>query len=281
MEIINSGRAPVRKAEAQGERVARSNEFEWLARAGLVARGAVYGIIGILAVELALGEGGKTTNQKGALKTIAHQPLGKVLLILLAAGLAGYAVWRLVRAAIGHGPEGSDDAKERIAGFVSGIAYATLCVTAVEIVVGSRAGGGASSHPDKTTGGVLGWPAGRVVVVVIGLIIVGVALEQAYKGIKRKFLEQSKTEEMGPGMRAAFTAVGVFGHLSRFVVFGLVGYFLVRAALLYKPDEAVGLDGALTALGQSSYGPVLLGVVAAGLIGFGLYSVLDARYRRV
>ena len=95
----------VREAEAQGERVAQQAEFEWLARAGLVARGAVYGIIGLLALKLALGDGGKTTDQQGALQTIAGQPFGKVLLILMAIGLAGYALWRLVRAAIGHGPE--------------------------------------------------------------------------------------------------------------------------------------------------------------------------------
>jgi hypothetical protein len=281
MEIIGSGRRPVRKAEAEGERVAHADQFEWLARAGLVARGVVYGLVGILAVQLALGVGGKTTNQQGALKAIAQQPLGELLLLVLAVGLAGYALWRLLRAALGHGPEGSDDAMERVAGLVSGVAYGTLAVTAVEIVVGARPGGGASSHPDKSTGGVLGWPAGRVIVVVVGLIILGVAFEQAYKGLRRKFLEQSKTQEMGPRMRTAFTAIGVFGHLARFVVFALVGYFLVRAAIDYNPDEAVGLDGALTALSHNAYGPVLLGVVAAGLIGFGLYSVLDARYRKV
>ena len=269
------------RREAEGERVARADQFEWLARAGLVARGVVYGLIGILAVKLALGDGGKTTNQQGALKTIARQPLGEVLLILLAVGLAGYALWRLFRAALGHGPEGSDDAMERVAGWCSGIAYGTLSVTAVQIVVGARPGGGASSHPDKSTGGVLDWPAGRVIVVIVGLIILGVAFEQAYKGFERKFLEQSKTQEMGPRMRSAFTGVGVFGHLARFVVFALVGYFLVRAAIDYNPDEAVGLDGALTALSHNAYGPVLLGVVAGGLIGFGLYSVLDARYRKV
>jgi Domain of Unknown Function (DUF1206) len=82
-------------------------------------------------------------------------------------------------------------------------------------------------------------------------------------------------------MRRVFTAVGVFGHLARMVVFVLIGYFLVKAAVDYDADEAVGLDGALATLGDSSYGPALLGVVAGGLIGFALYSLLDARYRKV
>jgi len=128
---------------------------------------------------------------------------------------------------------------------------------------------------------VLGWPAGRVLVAVAGLIIVGVGLEQGYRGAKCKFLEKSKTEEMGPRMLSGFTAVGVFGHLARMVVFGLIGYFLFRAAIDYDADKSVGLDGALATLGQSSYGPILLGIVAAGLIGFGFYSALDARYRKV
>jgi hypothetical protein len=278
MSSIGTRDAGTGRAQQQGERVARSDQFEWLARAGLAARGVVYAVIGVLAVKLALGDGGKTTNQRGALKTIADQPFGTALLILVAIGLAGYALWRLVRAAIGHGPEASDDTKERIGGVVSGFFYAGLCVTAVKILLGS---GGGSGSPDKATGGVLGWPGGRLLVIAAGLIIIGVAFEQGYKGYKKKFLEKSKTEEMGPRMRSTFTGVGVFGHLARMVCFALIGYFLIKSAIDYDPNKAVSLDGALTALGNASYGPVLLGIVAAGLIGFAAYSALDARYRRV
>jgi Domain of Unknown Function (DUF1206) len=269
---------PVDHGQEKGEDFAHSRTFEWLARAGLVARGVIYAVIGILAIKLALGDGGKTTNQTGALETIAKQPFGKALLIVVAVGLAGYATWRLVRAAIGHGPESSDDTKERVAGVVSGIAYGALCATAVSILIGS---GGRSGSPDKATGGVLDWPAGQVLVVLAGLVVIGVGLEQGYKGIKRKFLEKSKTEEMSENVERAFTALGVFGHLARMVVFTLIGYFFIRAAIDYNPDKAASLDGALAALGQASYGPVLLGMVAAGLIGFAGYSIADARYRRV
>jgi hypothetical protein len=281
MNSTRAGRAAVQTVDAAGERVAHAAAFEWLARAGLVARGVVYGVIGILALKLALGHGGDATDQQGALHTIAGQQFGKVLLAVVAIGLGGYALWRLVRAALGHGPEGSDDAKERIGGLASGIAYGSLCVLAVEILLGAGGSGGPSSQPGKTTGGVLDWPAGRLLVAVAGLIIAGVGLYQGYEGVKRKFLERSKTEEMSRRMRRVFTAVGVFGHLARMVVFVLIGYFLVKAAVDYDADEAVGLDGALATLGQSSYGPALLGVVAGGLIGFALYSLLDARYRKV
>lgn len=274
------GGAPVRQARAHGEDIARTPQFEWFARAGLAARGVVYVLIGALAIQVALGEGGKTTNQQGALQTIAEQPLGTAALILVAIGLAGYASWRLLRAAIGHGPEGSDDAKERIDGLVSGIGYAALSVTAVKIVAGSGGGGG-GSDPDKATGGVLGWPGGTWLVALVGAIIIGVGIEQGFKAYKKKFLEDAKTGEMSHRVRQAYTALGVAGYLARMVIFTMIGYFLIKAAIDFNPDEAIALDGALAHLGQTSYGPVLLGVVAAGLVCFGAYSIADARYRKV
>jgi Domain of Unknown Function (DUF1206) len=108
------------EAKRVADEVVRSRGFEWFARSGFVARGLIYGIIGILAVKLALGDGGKTTNQQGALKTIAHQPFGKVLLVLVAAGLAGYALWRISRAVLGHGREASDSGFDRVAALASG-----------------------------------------------------------------------------------------------------------------------------------------------------------------
>ena len=277
---LPAGRMPARRARAQGDRVTRSRGFELLARAGIATRGVIYAVIAVLALELAFGEGGKATNQQGALATIAKQPFGKVLLIVVAVGLAGYALWRLARAALGHGVETTDDAKERVDGLVSGIGYAMLCATAISIVLGSGGGSGGGS-PDQTTGGVLGWPAGQILVAIAGLVIIGVGLEQGYKGIRRKFLENSHTERMGEGVERSFTALGLAGHLARMVVFALIGYFLLRAALEYDPDKAVSLDGALTAVAHASYGPLLLGFVAAGLLAFAVYSVADARYRKV
>jgi hypothetical protein len=268
-----------REARVGGEKVARSSGFEWLARAGFVARGLIYGIIGILAIKLALGGGGKTTNQLGALETIARQSFGKVLLILVAIGLAGYALWRLLHALLGHGPEDSDTTFERVAAFGSGIVYAGLCAIAVEILLGSGGNSSGSSH--KTAAGVFGWPAGTWLVGIAGAVLVGVGLYQGYRGISRDFLKDSKTEEMSARVRNWVEWIGTFGHLARMVVFGLVGVFLIKAAIDYDPNKAVGLDGALAKLAHASYGPFLLGLVAAGLIAFGVYSLSDARYRRI
>jgi Domain of Unknown Function (DUF1206) len=274
-----SSSAPIRRAQAAGEDVARSAPFEWLARAGFVARGVIYGIIGILALKLALGAGGKAMNQQGALRTVAHQPFGKLLLILLAIGLGGYALWRFVRAALGHGPESSDSEFDRAAALASGLVYAGLCAVAVELLLGTGAGTSGNAHKDAA--GVLGWPAGTWLVGVAGAITIGVGLYQGYRGLSKDFLRDSKTEQMTPAVRMWITRLGVYGHLARMVVFVLVGIFLIKAARDYSAKAAIGLDGALAKILHASYGPWLLGIVAGGLIAFALYSLSDARYRRI
>jgi hypothetical protein len=277
MQELRSTRA-LASAEGVGESFVHTRAFEWLSRAGFVARALVYGIIGILAFKLAIGQGGKLTNQQGALHTVAKQPFGKLLLTLVAIGLGGYSLWRLVRAAIGHGPEGSDSGFDRLAALGSGIAYGLMCAVAVGILVGSGSG---HAGPKKSAAGVLGWPAGTWIVGIAGALLIGIALYQGYRGITQKFLEDSKTEEMGPRVKLWIGRLGTFGHLARMVVFGLVGIFLVKAAIDYNPNTAVGLDGALAKLADHSYGPFFLGIVAAGLVAFGLYSLSDARYRRI
>ena len=135
----------------------------------------------MLALELALGVGGKATNQQGALQTLARQPFGKVLLVLVAVGLAGYAAWRLTRAALGHGPEGSDSGLDRIAALGSGIVYAGLCVIAIEVLLGSAGSSSAQTH--RTTAGVLGWPAGTWLVGIAGAVLIGIGLYQGYRAL--------------------------------------------------------------------------------------------------
>jgi hypothetical protein len=269
----------LRYAESAGEGFVNTRAFEWLSRAGFVARAAIYAIIGVLALKLAIGAGGKLTSQQGALKTVANQTFGSYLLIVLAIGLGGYASWRLFRAALGRGPEGSDSGFERLAALGSGLAYGALCLLAVEILIGS--GSSSSTDPKSSTAGILGWPGGQWIVGAIGVVMIGVALYQGYRGITQKFLDDSKTEEMSPGVRKWIGRLGTVGHLARMVVFGLIGFFLVKAAVDYNPKTAVGLDGALAKLANQSYGSVLLGIVAAGLIAFALYSLSDARYRRI
>jgi Domain of Unknown Function (DUF1206) len=276
----NVGSAPVQAARGIGGGFVRSTVFEVLSRAGFVARGLIYGIIGLFAFEVAVSDTGKLTNQQGAIQTVASQPLGEFLLVLLAIGLGGYAIWRLFRAALGHGPEDADSTLERLGGLGSGLVYGGLCIASIKLLTGSSAAG-PSSKPDQTTAGVFDWPAGRWLVGLAGVVMLGVAAYQFLKGVRRTFLEELKTGEMSAGLETWVTWIGTFGHVARAVVFGLVGWFLLKAAYEFEAREAVGLDGALTKVLKAEYGPWLLGFVAAGLIAFGVYSISEARYRKI
>jgi hypothetical protein len=267
------------QARRAGQSFVHSRAFAILSRAGFVARGLVYGIIGLLALDLALGGGGKITNQQGALHAVEQQPFGHVLLAALAVGLGGYSLWRLFRAVLGHGPEGTDRGFDRLGALGSGIAYGLMCALAVQILATSSGGGSAS--PKQTANDVFGWPAGRWLVGAAGLMMLGVALYQFVRGARQKFLDDSHTEKMSPGVRKWFTTVGTIGHLARSVVFALVGAFLVKAAIDYRANEAIGLDGALATIYNGAYGAWLLGVVAAGLVAFAAFSITEARYRRI
>jgi hypothetical protein len=189
------------------------------------------------------------------------------------------ATMRTPKVAAKAGPESSDSGFDRVAALASGVVYAGFCAIAVEIVLGT--GSGSSGGAKKTTAGVFGWPAGTWLVGIAGAVFIGVALYQGYRGISKKFLDDSKTGEMSRTMRRWIEVVGTFGHIARMVVFGLVGIFLIKAALDYNPQKAVGLDGALAKLAHHSYGSFALGIVACGLVAFALYSLSDARYRRI
>jgi Domain of Unknown Function (DUF1206) len=272
---------PARRARSAGNRVEQTRVFEVLARAGFIARALIYGIVGVLAFKLAIGAGGKVTDQGGALKTIAHQPFGQVMLILVAVGLAGYSLWRLLHALLGHGPEKSDSKFDRLAALGSGIAYGVICAIAVKILLEPGSGKGTSGSAPKAAGGVLGWPAGVWLVGIAGAAVIGIALYQAYRGAATDFLKDAKTDRMGETTRRWYTRLAIVGHLARAVVFGLIGIFFIKAAVDYNPSKAVGLDGALAKLANQSYGSVFLGVVASGLVAFAIYSLADARFRRI
>ena len=214
------------------------------------------------------------------MQQIAQQRYGHLLLLLTAIGLGGYALWRLAQALIGHTPEyGKHSALDRIGAAGSFLAYTTFCLLAIAVLRGT--GGNSSAQPRKTTAGVLGWPAGRELVAAAGLLFVGIACYQAYLGLSRKFLSYSKTGQMPESVLRSFTIVGVVGLVARAIAFALIGIFVLKAARDYTPRDAVGIDGALARLLQHSYGTAALVVVAAGLIVFGVYSIADARYRKI
>jgi hypothetical protein len=255
-----------------------------LARTGLVAKGLSYGFVGVLAAKLALGDGGQATSRQGALKQVAHHPFGKYLLIALAIGFAAYALWRFVQAFAER--SGADEGKAKVwpkrAAYVGrGLVYAGLTYSTLRIVSGAGGGQSQNARAHKSTAMVLSWPAGRWIVGAAGLVLVGVAFWNLYRGFTRKFEDRWRFGRLSPTVRRWGGRAGVLGHVARFVVFGLIGVFITKAAVDYNPKDAIGLDGALQKLEHASYGPDLLGLTAAGLIAYGVYCLVDARLRDV
>jgi hypothetical protein len=269
---------PAERARSDAER--GRGWFAVLARAGLIAKGVSYGLVGILAINLVVGDGGKATSRQGALATVAQESYGKVLLVLLAFGFAGYAIWRLVEGAIGSDEGGKVKEWGKRAGYIGrGLIYVGLTYGTVKLLVGAGSQTQNQEAREKTST-VLSWPAGKWIVAAAGLGIIGAGVWNAYRGVSTKF-EDEWRGGMSPTARRWGRRVAVIGHVARGVVFTLIGIFLIKAALEYEPKEAIGLDGALQKVAQASYGPYLLGLVAAGLVCYGLYCLVDARYRDV
>jgi hypothetical protein len=276
---------PARKTREDAER--GRGWYSWIARIGLVAKGVSYGIVGVLALMLALGEGGKATSRGGALATIADEPLGKVLLILLAFGFAAYAIWRFVQA-FAEREDDEDEAKGQAkkwgkrAGYVGrGLIYAALTFTTMKLVTNSGGGESQNEQAKQTTSTAFDLPGGRWLVGLAGLAILGAGLWNVYRAFTTKFEDKWRSGQMSETERTWGRRVGVAGHVARGVVLGLIGWFIVKAAVEYDADEAIGLDGSLQKLANAAYGPYLLGATAVGLICYALYCLVDARYRDV
>jgi len=280
--------AKITNPRAEAEQKARSGSgwYAWVARSGLVAKGISFGIVGVLAIKLALGSGGKATSRQGALQSLAHSSWGKVLLVALGMGFAAYALWRFVQAIAEHADEGGTKgtAKKwgKRAGYVGrGLIYASLTLSTILLVVSGSQQQSQNQKAHSTTATVLGWPAGRWLVGAAGLAIIGVGLWNLYRGVARKFEDKWRTGEMSNTERTWGGRAGVAGHIARFIVFGLIGVFVTKAAIDFNPKDAIGIDGALQKLAHTSYGPYLLGLTAFGLVCYGIYCLVDARYRDV
>jgi hypothetical protein len=267
--------------KAEARQAAQSRWVEWLGRLGLAAKGVSFAIVAVLAIKVALAEEGRTQDRPGALRAIADEGFGTFLLGALAAGFAAYALWRFVQAFLDRDHEGHDiEGLGKRATFVGrGLIYAGLFLSTMSLLLGD--GGGSGNEEDRATAGVLEAPAGRWLVIAVGVAIGGVGLYNGYRAVTRKFEKKLRLGDLSPGARRAITAVGVLGHLARFVVFSIIGWFLVKAAVEFHAQKAVGLDGALAELAQQPYGKWLLFSVAAGILAYGIYAAVESRYRKV
>lgn len=255
---------------------------ERLARFGYAAKGVVYILIGVLALQAAFGQGGQTTGAGGALRTIVDEPFGQVALAAIAVGLVGYVLWRFVQAFLDPEHKG-DDPKglARRAGYLmSGLAYSTVAFTTVQMIFGSS-GGGNSRQEEMWAARVLSLPFGTWLVGLGGLALLGIGAAQFYEAYQAAFAGKWKSSELSSEQEKWATRLGRFGLAARGVVYSILGLFLLRAALQYDASEAGGLGEALSALLRQPFGPWLLALVALGLASYGVYALLRARYRKV
>ena len=251
--------------------------IEKLARLGYAAKGAVYIIVGLLAFQAAFGSS-QATDSSGALRTLVSQPFGRVLLGIVALGLIGYVVWRFVEAALN--PE-NDKTSRRVGYAISGVIHVALALEAVRLAMGQSGGGGNGDQASHWTAEVMSHPFGRWLVALAGLAVAGYGIQQLYKAYTVELDKQLALGSLSAEMRQWVVRVGRAGLAARGVVFGIIGVFLLLAALRTNPGEARGLGGALRTLEQQPFGPWLLALVAVGLISYGIYELVRARYRRI
>ena len=261
-----AAKAPRRPVEAAG-------------RLGYAVKGVLYLLLGILAVQAALG-GGDAEGQTDALRTVAGSPFGSALLVVLAVGLGAYALWRLATAVLdveGHGTDASG-LVHRGGYLASALAYGYFAFVAGRLVAGagSADGGGGASEGAQTA---FGLPGGQWLVAAAAVALVGFAAREAWRAYSARFMDRLALDADAREHRGTIRALGRAGLAARAVVYGLMGGSLAVAALQADAADAVGLDGALTALRDAPYGPWVLGAVGAGLAAYGLYCGVMARYR--
>jgi len=271
-----------RYAPAAAKRAAANPVVEFLERVGYVARGSLYVVMGSLALGLALGVGGKATDQSGSLTTLAGGTFGKALLLSLVVGLAAYSFWGFVRAILDplHRGDHAAGLAERLGFAWSGIAYGGLALFALELFAGSARA--TSQDTTRTTiSRFFAYPAGHWAVVVIGLVSIAVGIGQFVMARKATFKQDLKREEMSPTERKYVDWLGRFGYFARGVTFTLVGWFVFQAGLHHDPTRARGFSGAFVFLLYQPYGHLLLTIVALGFVALGLHSFACAKWMRL
>lgn len=270
------------------------SKHEAIVRAGRLAigtQGVLYVILGFLAVQLAAGHSGAEPSQSGAVEALARQPFGRILMIVATVGLASHAAWRLVLAVRGEPGNDDEDGKslaKRAANLGRAAIYVSFTIAAVTLAFGSgesdsgASGGdaGASTKEQASTALVLSWPAGRWLVIAVGLGIIGAGLWNVKRAVTRSFLDKLDCTTMAEGKERTVEIVGVIGYLARACSYALVGWFLINAGWQHDSTETEGLDGALRELATTTHGPWLLRLVAVGLMLFGCFRVVDGVLRK-
>ncbi len=266
------------------EEVVRHPFVKRLAEFGFYTKGVLFIVIGVLAILVAIGDrGGQLTDANGALTFVAQFMFGKILLMIFTAGAFGHGAWNILRGAadVDNAGKSWQGIAKRIIAVSVGFFYFFLAWTAWTIVLTAQVTVENGTLQKTLTGIILALPLGAVLVFLIGLSVIGAGLNECYRGITGKFKEDFRLRELQGGRRKIVTVLGALSFTARAVIFGLIGYFFIRAAIESDPNAAMGIDGALLTLGSSYYGKILLFIAATGVICHGVLSLYEARYRRI
>lgn len=261
-----------RRTRRAGRRAAGSRTMDVVARVGLACRGLLYLLVGVLALEVAFG-GHAQADSGGALRTVAAQPLGGVLIAVLAAGLAGLTLWKLLLVVYGR------EAKERVLDAGRAIVYAALCAGSVSVLTG---GGSSNSDAESktVTAQAMHLPGGQVLVGLVGGVLVIAGIVIGVQAFRRTFEEGLDTVRMPGRTRHLIQILGITGQTARGLVVAAAGVFVLVAAVTFDPDKAQGLDGTLKSFRDTPAGPYLLGVVALGVCVFAIFCFFETRWYR-
>ncbi len=272
-------RAPRRGRAARGGPAGRG--MTWLAKAGLTARGVIYVLIGIIAIQVAIDGSRQQADRTGAVHLVAQTAFGSLILWLLVVGFGGMTLWRLSEAAWGSpGPDGRK-ASKRLANLARAVFYAVVTFGILKYALGVGQPSSSDSQSQDLTAAAMKYQGGQVIVALAGVVVVIAGLYVIYRAYKLKFLKHLRMGSASPRTRKVVTRLGQAGGIARGAVFATVGVFLVIAAKDANPRQARGIDSALRALAHTPLGPWLLVVVAIGLVMFGVYSWCEARWRAV
>jgi len=269
---------PAASANRSAKDVASSRPVKVAARFGIVAYGVTHLLIGGLALQVAFGGGGENADQNGAFQALAQQPFGRVLLWVLVVGFVATALWRLGQVIWGYSYRSDRSAmiKGKASSAVKVVVFLALAVLAGQTAAGGGGGGG----QQKATAGLLGLPGGQFLVGAAGVVVIVAGGRKAYQGWKKSFLDDMSLPSDARAREVAERA-GQIGFIAKGLSIALIGGLVVAAAVRFRPEESSGLDAALKTLAQQPFGPYLLGLVALGLVVYGVFCFFDARYHRV
>ena len=253
--------------------------IEGLARVGFLVKGVLYLVVGMLALQVAVRIGGRVTGSRGALMTVLAQPFGRTLLLVAAIGLLGYAAWRIVQGIFdseraGHNWQGLVLRSRFV---VRGVMHGALGWQAFRLYGGLSPRSGATEREATTK--VLEWPLGDWVVVLVGVSVIGYAVQQVYAAVTGQLERNLNVGRLRRDAGEWAVAVSRFGVAARAVVLGLLGWTLVVAGLARDPSEVGSTALSLRTLAEQpgALGQWLLGITAVGLVAYGFYEIIHAQ----